>query len=139
MGRATRSGRGDALRDMSSPAFPASLPMASLTSIPMVGGEAGSTLPCLYQRADQKYGFNLVSGVLTRPPRFFSRVKLQSDRRVLRDLFQPGATPLCFSTNNSTLVLIKNQEVWRDSVRSGTPLRAAPAIKYAFMATHQEE
>ena len=54
--------------------------------------------------SDQKYGFNLVSGVPARPPRFFSRVKLQSSGRVLRSLFQPGATQLCFSTHKSTYI-----------------------------------
>src|SRR2546421_4416511 len=44
--------------------------------------------------------------------------------------------PLCFSTYNSTSVLIKNQEVWRDSVRSHQHLLAHPAVKYQFMAEH---
>ena len=53
-------------------------------------------------------GFNLVSGVRAHP-QIFSKVKLQSARRVLRDLFQPGATLLGFSNSNSTYVLTKNQ------------------------------
>ncbi len=75
---------------------------------PLVGGEAGPR-----GRASSNFGpevgFNLVSGVLATSPRFFSRVKLQSDRRVLRDLFQSGATQPGFSTSNSTYVLLKNQ------------------------------
>ena len=55
--------------------------------------------------------FNLLSGVLATPPKFFSRVKLQSDRRVLQDRFQQGATPLGFPTFNSTFVLLESQEV----------------------------
>src|SRR6266536_4774443 len=101
MGRATRSGRGDALRDMSNPAFPASLPIASLTSTPMVGGEAGPR-----GRVSTNFGPEVWLQPRIRcantAPRFFSRVELQSDRRVLRDLFQSGATQLGFSTNNST-------------------------------------
>jgi hypothetical protein len=89
--------------------------------------------------SDQKCGFNLISGVLVTPPRFFSRVELQSVRRVLRDLFQLGATRLCFSTSNSTSVLLKNQEVGRDSVRSTRHLFAHPELSYPFIAEHCQQ
>jgi hypothetical protein len=75
----------------------------------MVGGEAGSR-----GRASTNFGPEVWLQPHIRcantPPRFFSRVKLQSVRRVLRDRCQPGATRLGFSINNSTYVLPKNQE-----------------------------
>jgi hypothetical protein len=89
--------------------------------------------------SDQKCGFNLISGVLVTPPRFFSRVKLQSSRRVLRDLFQMGATHLSFSTSNSTYVLMKNQEVRRDSVRSSEHLFTGIQMKYQFIEQNKQE
>jgi len=103
-----------------------------------VGGEAGSR-----GRASSNFGpevgFNLVSGVLATSPRFFSRVKLQSVRRVLRDRFQPGATQPGFSISNSTYVLTENQVVERDSVRSYRHLFARPAVKFPFIAEHSQE
>jgi hypothetical protein len=64
--------------------------------------------------SDQKYGLQPRIRCANTPPKFFSRVKLQSNRRVLRDLCQPGATQLSFSTYNSTYVLTENQEIFRD-------------------------
>ncbi len=100
-----------------------------------MGGEAGSR-----GRASSNFGpevgFNLVSGVLATSPRFFSRVKLQSVRRVLRDRFQPGATQPGFSISNSTCVLLKNQVVERDSVRSARHLFARPELSYPFIQEH---
>src|SRR6266487_6703538 len=66
------------------------------------------------------------------PLLFFSRVKLQSDRRVLRDLFQPGATQLCFSTLNSTFVLVKNQGLERFCLKT-SPL-CTPALSERLAA-----
>ena len=110
MGRGTRSGREDVVRGMSHPAFPASLPAAWLLQhTEYVGGEARSR-----GRASTNFGPEVWLQPHIRcantPPRFFSRVKLQSVRRVLRDRGPPGATRLCFSTSNSTYVLLKNQE-----------------------------
>ncbi len=89
--------------------------------------------------SDQKYGLQPRIRCAHTPPRFFSRVKLQSVRRVLRDRFQQGATPLCFSTLNSTYVLAKNQEVFRDVVRSYRHLFARPAVKFQFIAEHSQQ
>src|SRR6266852_2157701 len=102
IGMDIESERGEVLRSISMPAFlTSSLPGASFTASSRVGGEAGPR-----GRASTNFGpevgFNLVSGVRARPPSFFSRVKLQSIRRVLRGLFQLGATQLGFSTDNST-------------------------------------
>ena len=74
-----------------------------------------------------------------RAPQVVFKSRTPKRRRVLQDRFQRGATPLCFSTSKSTSVLIKNQEVWRDSVRSNKPLLTQPALKYQFMASHQQE
>lgn len=114
MGRGTRSGREAVLRGMSHPTFPASLPTAWLLQhTQYVGEEAGSTLPCLYQLRTRSVASTPYQ-VCQHAPRFFSRVKLQSVLRGLRDLFQSGATQLSFFTSNSTYVLTENQEVFRD-------------------------
>jgi len=79
----------------------------------MVGGEAGPR-----GRVSTNFGPEVWPStsyqVCEHAPRFFSRVELQSVGRVLRDLFQSGATPLGFSAYNSTCVLVKNQEGVRD-------------------------
>jgi hypothetical protein len=113
------------LRGMSNPAFRASLPVASLTTTLLAGGEAGP-------RGHASTNFGPEVGHQPRircahtPPSFFSRVKLQSNRRVLRDLFQPGATPLGFSIINGTLVLMKNQEVCRDILSEAVAIFSRP-------------
>src|SRR5438067_8318550 len=93
------------------------------------GWRSGIPWACLYQLRTRSMAFNLVSGVLATPPRFFSRVKLQSVRRVLRDLFQSGATRPCFSTNNSTYVLVKSQAVVQ---------RCCPKLSASFRAASCE-
>jgi putative transposase len=50
-----------------------------------------------------------------------------------------GATHLCFSTSNSTYVLLKNQGVGRDSVRSARHLFAQSALSYPFIAEQAKE
>ncbi len=73
------------------------------------------------------------------PPGFFQESSSKAFGRVLRDRFQQGATPLCFSTLNSTYVLPKNQGVVRHVVRSHQHLLAHAALKFQFMAEHHQE
>src|SRR5579859_6263145 len=90
--------------------------------------------------SDQKCGLQPRIRCANTPPRFFSRVKLQSNRRVLRDLFQSGATQLGFSTYNSTYVLIESQDILpRCFVRSYRHLLAHPGMRFEFIAEHSQQ
>lgn len=68
-------------------------------------GSVGAPLPTSDQKSDLQTRVRSTNTPLS----FLSRVKLQRKERVLRNLYQRGATPLDFSINNSTLSRRKNQ------------------------------
>jgi hypothetical protein len=106
----------------STSSFPGLLASCFLDNQSLLGGEAGPR-GCASPNFRPEVWLQPRIRRANTSPSFFSRVKLQSDRRVLRDLFQPGATQLGFSTLNSTFVLVKNQGLERFCLKRSTSFR----------------
>ena len=79
-------------------------------------------------------GFNLVSGVLAQPPRFFSRVELQSNSQGSAGSFPTRSDLTGLLHFQWYMSSNEKSRASRDSVRSFSHLFAQPALRYAFIA-----
>jgi len=84
-------------------------------------------------------GFNLVSGVLAQPPRFFSRVELQSNSQGSAGSFPTRSDLTGLLHFQWYMSSNEKSRASRDSVRSSGHLLAPSAVKFQCIEDHRQE